>query len=110
MLYSRFDEARAVYDVFEDGVTRPVNADLPVPRMGSVVGGIGVPASASGRPLPAGAKHIGESWHARGLVVSPGSGGALSGLGGSSTTLLGAGIVAASAVAAYLLSRRWARG
>jgi hypothetical protein len=110
MLYSRFDATRGLYDVFEDAVTRPVNADLPVPRLGAVVGGIGVPASEAGRPLPAGAKHVGESWHAKGLIVSPGQGGSLSGMGSGSLTVLGVVIVAVSAVGSYALYMRRAHG
>lgn len=110
MLYSRFDEKRAVYDVFEDGVTRAVNADLPVPKLGPMVGGIGVPASEAGRPLPSGAKHVGESWHAKGLIVGPRQGGALSGMGSGSLTVLGVVIVAVSAVGAYALTMRRAHG
>jgi hypothetical protein len=110
MLYSRFNADRAIYDVFEDGVTRPVNADLPVPKLGPMVGGIGVPASEAGRPLPSGAKHVGESWHAKGLIVGPGAAGALSGMGGSSMAMLGVFIVAVSAGGAYALTMRRVRG
>lgn len=70
MLYSRFNAGRGEYDVYEDSATHPLNGDFPVPRLASDVGGIGVPASEAGRRLPAGARRVGSSWHARGLVVS----------------------------------------
>ena len=71
MIYSRFNAARADYDVFEDGERHPLNGDFPVPRLDRDVGGIGVPASEAGRALPTGARRVGSSWHARGLLVRP---------------------------------------
>jgi hypothetical protein len=81
VIYSRFDESSGLYDVFEDGQGKPVNSDLPIPSLGPPTNGIGVPASESGRPMPAGAKYVGRSWHARGVVLSPGSRASLSGIG-----------------------------
>lgn len=74
MLYSRFDAARGLYDVFADALQRPVNADLPVPSVGPSMNGIGVPASLTGRRLPGGARRVGQSWHARGIIVAPAAG------------------------------------
>jgi hypothetical protein len=71
MLYSRFNPSRGLYDVYSDASTRPVNADLPVPRVGRSANGIGVPASLAGRTLPSGVTRVGESWHAKGIVVAP---------------------------------------
>jgi hypothetical protein len=81
MIYSRFDEKSGLYELFEDREGSAVNSDLPVPVLGPPTNGIGVPASEAGRPLPGGAKFVGRSWHARGMVVSGGpSSGVLSGL------------------------------
>lgn len=70
MLYSRFDAARGEYAVYEDGAHHALNGDFPVPQLGAEINSIGVPASEAGRRLPAGARYIGHSWHARGLVVN----------------------------------------
>ena len=71
MLYSRFEADRGDYAVFEDSVRHPLNGDFPVPALGPEINQIGVPASEAGRPLPRGARFVGRSWHARGLVVAP---------------------------------------
>jgi hypothetical protein len=112
MLYSRFDDRRGLYDVFEDSLERAVNADLPIPNLGPVVGQIGVPASTTGRELPAGARRVGESWHAKGLIVAPSAGAALGLLDDYSTgskVWLGA-LVVGSAVVSYLIARKHRRG
>jgi hypothetical protein len=80
VIYSRFDDQSGMYDLFEDGEGRAINSDLPVPVMGAAINGIGVPASVAGRPIPSGAKFIGKSWHARGMVAAPGE--VVSGLSG----------------------------
>lgn len=69
MRYSRFNEASGMYDVFEDARPHALNADLPVPSLGAAVNGIGVPARHAGRPLPSGARPIGQSWEPMGVVV-----------------------------------------
>lgn len=69
MLYSCFDDKRAVYRVYEDGSQHPVNADLPVPGLPRDAGGIGVAAIEAARPFPRGARLVGDSWQPRGVVV-----------------------------------------
>ena len=69
MIYSRFNDQTAVYEVFEDTSTHALNGDLPVPQLGSNAGKVGVPATEAGRPLPGGARRVGTSWKAKGLVV-----------------------------------------
>jgi hypothetical protein len=69
MLYSCFDDAQGVYHVFADHEQRAINSDLPVPKLGSDEGKIGVPSIAAARVLPANALYVGDSWHARGIVV-----------------------------------------
>ena len=81
MIYSRFDDTSGLYDLFEDAEGRAINSDLPVPMTGQMANGIGVPASEAGRPIPSSAKFVGKSWHARGIVATPGQGPALAGLG-----------------------------
>jgi hypothetical protein len=81
MIYSRFDDTSGLYDLYEDAEGRAVNSDLPIPVLGSPTNGIGVPASETGRPIPSGAKFVGKSWHARGMVAVPTGGAkALSGI------------------------------
>jgi hypothetical protein len=74
MIYSRFNDQTAVYEVFEDSSTHALNGDLPVPQLGAMAGKIGVPATEAGRPLPTGARRVGTSWKAKGMVVRAGSG------------------------------------
>ena len=83
MKYSRFDELRGLYEVFEDDRLHALNADLPTPQLGAEVNGIGVPARSAGRQLPAGAKLIGTSWHPVGVMVTGGQ----AGFGGVSEVL-----------------------
>jgi hypothetical protein len=73
VIYSRFLQDRGEYAYYEDSATLVVNQDLPVPRLPSMAGRVGVPARESGRPLPGGARLIGHGPRARGLVVGPGS-------------------------------------
>lgn len=74
MLYSCFNPNKGLYDVYEDSATHVVNGDLPVPKFDSrsQIGNIGVPSIEAGRPLPSGAKRVGESWTAKGIVVNCG--------------------------------------
>lgn len=74
MIYSRFDEKDGLYDLFEDTEGRAVNSDLPVPVVGAPTNGIGAPATEVGRGIPASAKYVGRSWHARGMVAAPSDG------------------------------------
>ena len=79
MIYSRFNAGLGLYEVFEDKTTHALNGDFPVPRLGRDAGSIGVPATEAGRELPGGARRVGTSWHARGLVVRAGGAGGLAG-------------------------------
>jgi len=80
MLYSCFDPARGIYDYYESkSVQIPINADLPVPSFPPAGNDIGVPSIIAGRPMPSDARHVGEGWHARGMVAR--CGGGFSGLG-----------------------------
>ncbi len=79
MIYSCFDQDRGLYRYFQDATSRPINADLPVPTFSGETK-MGYAAIAAARPLPRGAKRVGEGWHARGIVVRC-PGGDLSGLG-----------------------------
>ena len=103
MFYSRFDEVAGVYDVFQDGVQRAVNADLPVPDMPAELNGIGAPASECGRPLPNGAVHVGQTWSPKGIIVTPKPRGSVSGLGSSEGIILVATplVIVAIGVALY---------
>lgn len=69
MIYSCFDPAVGLYDYFEDDKQIPINGDLPIPKLPSIAGKIGVPAMDAGRPLPMSAKRIGQGWHAKGMIV-----------------------------------------
>ncbi len=69
MIYSCFDQKAGLYRYFQDDTQRPINADLPVPRLPRAVERIGVPAIDAARPFPSGAKVAGRGWHARGIVV-----------------------------------------
>ena len=80
MLYSCFDQDRGDYRVYRDSSTRPINGDLPVPDMPADTGNIGVPTEDAARPFPSGAKYVGRSWRAQGMVVRC-SGGALGNAG-----------------------------
>lgn len=70
MLYSCFDADRGIYRVFADENHRPVNGDLPVPKLPRDSGKVGVPSVDAARPLPYGVRELGESWNARGIVCS----------------------------------------
>jgi len=80
MIYSCFDAASGLYDYYETDEQKPLNADLPVPQLGSPDNPIGIPAIRAGRPLPSGARKVGRGWHARGMVANCKSGG-MAGLG-----------------------------
>ncbi len=80
MLYSCFNPTTGLYAYFETPEGIAVNSDLPTPRLPAVTGKIGVPAIEAGRPMPSGAKPVGQGWHARGIIVQCGGGG-VSGLG-----------------------------
>lgn len=69
MIYSCFDANSGLYDYYETDEQKPLNADLPVPKLGSVDNPIGTPAIRAGRPVPAGARKVGRGWHARGMVA-----------------------------------------
>jgi hypothetical protein len=102
MLYSRFNEAEGVYDVFEDGLAKPVNADMPVPSMPAVANGIGAPASLSGRPLPSGTRYVGTSWHAKGLIVSPSSRGPIGSVETANGVLMFMSVAGLTALSVWL--------
>lgn len=69
MIYSCFNSKSGLYDYFADKKQLAINADLPIPRLPSVVQGIGAPSVDAGRPLPAGARFTGSGWLPRGMIV-----------------------------------------
>lgn len=69
MFYSCFNQGKGLYDYFQNSLEQPINSDLPIPKLPSSTGRIGVPAIEAGRPLPASAKFAGSGWHARGMIV-----------------------------------------
>lgn len=103
MIYSRFNDQRGLYDVFEDASTHALNGDLPVPPLGSVAGKVGVPATEAGRPLPANARRIGTSWQAKGMVVKSAGGS----LGEMSQSELGKIVVPVALIATGLWIAFW---
>lgn len=74
MIYSVFSPAEGIYHYYETSEQKAVNADLPVPSLGSDAGKIGVPAMDAARALPRGAKLVGQGWSARGVISSGKSG------------------------------------
>lgn len=104
MRYSRFNEQTGYYDVYEDDTTHPLNGDLPVPSLRrGVVKNIGISAREAGRPLPRGARKIGQSWHPQGVVVAAVPGGVLAGLGGPTDGAAGLFWIGGGAIAGGLL-------
>jgi hypothetical protein len=101
MIYSRFNDGLGLYEVFEDGTTHALNDDFPVPRLGPDAGRVGVPATEAGRELPAAARRVGTSWHAKGLVVRPRGAGA--GLGEMTRAELGKYVVPVAIIVTGLL-------
>lgn len=98
MKYSRFVPELGLYEVFEDALRHPINADLPVPKLPGRIGNIGVPAGHAGRPLPSDAKRVGTSWRPVGQIVVPKSGSDLRGIGDTAQahpvlTVLGSALV-----------------
>lgn len=72
MIYSCFEPKSGLYDYFETADRIPINADLPIPKLPQGVSGIGVPAIEAGRPMPFNARHVGQGWHARGMLINCG--------------------------------------
>lgn len=72
MIYSCFNERLGQYEYFEDQRGHALNGDLPVPNYlaGKTAGNIGVPAREAARPLPSGAKRVGQGFEAKGMIVS----------------------------------------
>ncbi len=72
MIYSRFIPERGLYDYYDaPEEQRPINGDLPIPKMPGVVNGIGAPAMLAGRPLPPSARYVGSGALARGMIAAP---------------------------------------
>ncbi len=69
MMYSVFIPERGQYAYYETAEQKPLNADLPIPQLPPVVGGIGVPSIEAARPLPGGAKRVGSGWLPRGMIA-----------------------------------------
>jgi hypothetical protein len=76
MLYSCFDDKRALYRVYEDGRQHPVNADLPVPDLPRDAGRVGVAAIEAarcpGQSLGAVDGGLGDIWIKYGPVLLAG--------------------------------------
>lgn len=76
MMFSRWDPNSGEYDYFQAaGELAALNDDLPIPKMPPPVSGlgkqIGNPSTECGRPLPAGATHVGTGEFAEGHVTPP---------------------------------------
>jgi len=97
MFYSCFNPQIGLYDYFEDSSTRPINGDLPIPKLPASTGRIGVPSIEAGRPLPSAAKRVGRGWHARGMIVKCNRG-----LGGLASSDSGVGTGTALLIAGAL--------
>lgn len=104
MIYSCFQQDRGLYRYFEDDKAYPINADLPVPKLPRDEGRIGVPSLDAARPMPSGAKPIGEGWHARGMVVQCG-GASLGALDDDKRGWVRAGMVAVGAATGVAYER-----
>lgn len=74
MIYSVFVPEQGLYHYYETPENKPVNGDLPVPKLGQDAGKIGVAAMDAGRPLPSNARKVGQGWTARGVIASQGFG------------------------------------
>jgi hypothetical protein len=68
--YSRWEPSGGYYDYFEADERPGINDDLPVPSLPPATE-IGVPSTECGRPLPAGAVHVGAGEWAVGLMAFP---------------------------------------
>lgn len=68
MIYSRWRPDFGGYDYFEAGPEYNLNDDLPTPEL-DVIGDVGAPSVEAGRPIPAGARYVGEGDLAVGLVA-----------------------------------------
>lgn len=104
--YSCFDPKLGLYHYFVDSSTRPMNGDMPTPRLPPAGNKIGVPAQEAARPLPPDAKPAGTGWHARGVVVSCSRRGQLGAVALADTDLRKIGLAAAAVVVALYLMRR----
>jgi hypothetical protein len=104
MIYSVFVPERGEYEYWETSEQRPLNADLPIPDLPPVVGGIGVPSIEAARALPAGARRVGAGWLPRGMIARrAGAFGAL--LGQSDMVAFGL-LFAAALAAGWWLHKR----
>lgn len=108
MRYSCFDQNTGKYRYFEDDKDHPVNGDYPVPTYPQdAKTPLGVSALLAGRPLPSGARPVGEGTFAEGVICrcdrSESSLGEMS-LNNVNGTYLVAGAIAA-VVAALLVSK-----
>ncbi len=74
MIYSCFNPRLGLYDYFEDSISLPINADLPIPKLPKDTQ-MGVASIEAGRPLPGGAQRTGQGWHAKGIIVQCGASG-----------------------------------
>lgn len=70
MKYSCFDDKTGTYTYFEDSSKLAINMDLPIPKFGPSVGGIGVSAIEAGRSLPIEARRVGSGWFPQGTIVN----------------------------------------
>lgn len=108
IVYSRWDPSGGYYDYFEADQSPGINDDLPIPNLPPATE-LGVPSTECGRPLPAGAVHVGSGLWAEGLMAVPAGVeqlGQSSTLAGASTSwlILGAGAVG---LGVGMLISRW---
>lgn len=68
MIYSRWKPDTGGYEYLEAPGTHNINDDLPAPQL-RAASKIGVPSIEAGRPIPAGARRVGEGDVAVGLVA-----------------------------------------
>lgn len=70
--YSRWEPSGGYYDYFEVDQRPGINDDLPIPKLPPATE-IGVPSTECGRPIPSGARHVGEGELPMGLMATPAS-------------------------------------
>jgi hypothetical protein len=68
MIYSRWRPDTGGYDYLETSGTQNINDDLPTPDL-PAASKIGIPSIEAGRPIPSGARIVGEGDIAVGLVA-----------------------------------------
>lgn len=107
MIFSRWNPHAGGYDYFDSPGGEALNDDLAVPSLPPATK-LGVPSTSCGRPIPAGASHVGSGELAVGLVATPSDGSSALGdlFDGIPTWGWALGGAAAGSLITYLLTRR----